>query len=85
MLRQAWPPVDETGTREGFPGLPATAPLGHPEMCFPAADYGWGYHNGWRGHEWGEHGWRGYGWRGYGWHAHHWYPRYYGYYGYGGY
>ena len=47
-----------------------------------AADYGWGYHNGWRGHEWGEHGWRGYGWRGYGWHAHHGYHGYPGYYGY---
>jgi hypothetical protein len=42
--------------------------------------YGGGYHNGWRGHEWREHSWRGYGWR-----AHHWYPRYYSYYGYGGY
>jgi hypothetical protein len=47
-----------------------------------AADYGWGYHNGWRGHEGGEHGWRGYGWRGYGWHAHHRYHGYPGYYGY---
>ena len=42
-----------------------------------AAEYGWGHHQGWRGHGWHQQAWRGYGWR-----AHHWYPRYYGYYGY---
>ena len=49
-----------------------------------AEEYGWGHHHqwgeGWRGDEWRQHAWRGYWWR-----AHHWYPRYYGYYGYGGY